>query len=228
MKNDICSIENCEKKVKSGKICEIHNWRFRKYKSYDLPVRSQICKIVDCEKSKDKAQSSAYCAMHRVRRSRHKSINLPEKKILPNGILKICIHHGRLTKEDCYIVPNTTWLNCKICKKEKSEKFKQKNPNRIITKNYFHFGKKTPKFRILIAEYNELHKKQNGLCKICNKPETMKSANAKSIKRLAIDHCHKSEKIRGLLCHYCNVSLGGFKDSIEILESAIEYLKLHS
>ena len=40
-----------------------------------------------------------------------------------------------------------------------------------------------------------------------------------------IDHCHETEAFRGWLCHKCNRSLGGFDDSVEILNRAISYLK---
>ena len=48
------------------------------------------------------------------------------------------------------------------------------------------------------------------------------------VKMLSVDHCHVTGKIRGLLCHQCNVGLGAFKDSIENLECASEYLKATS
>ena len=43
----------------------------------------------------------------------------------------------------------------------------------------------------------------------------------------AIDHDHTTGAIRGVLCHGCNVGLGGFADSIEKLEAAIRYLRKH-
>ena len=46
-------------------------------------------------------------------------------------------------------------------------------------------------------------------------------------KKLSIDHCHNTKKIRGLLCHYCNMALGLFKDNTDIMQKAIEYLKTH-
>ncbi len=74
-------------------------------------------------------------------------------------------------------------------------------------------------------EYQVLFNAQNGLCEICNEPETRKSRTPGFICRLAIDHCHNSGKIRGLLCHSCNTAIGKFKDNTEILRKAIEYLE---
>jgi len=79
------------------------------------------------------------------------------------------------------------------------------------------------KYNISIDDFNLLIKKQNNLCAICKNPET--AIFNKKIRKLAVDHCHKTLKIRGLLCGNCNIALGKFKDSVEILESAISYLK---
>ena len=191
-----------------------------------MAIKSDHCQAPNCQKLRDKKQGSAFCTMHRVRRSRYKSLDLPEKKKLPEGIVKICLYHGEITSKDAYKIPGTEWLNCKICKRERSKKFKENNPEYTFTRNYYFFGKTKPRLKISVNEYEKILKKQNGLCKICKQPETMKGANVNAIKRLAIDHKHDgSNKIRGLLCHHCNVSLGGFKDSIEILKSAIEYLE---
>jgi hypothetical protein len=42
--------------------------------------------------------------------------------------------------------------------------------------------------------------------------------------RLAVDHDHRSGDVRGLLCRRCNTALGSFRDSTELLRSAIKYL----
>ena len=59
--------------------------------------------------------------------------------------------------------------------------------------------------------------KQNHVCAICG--------NKDNNKKLAVDHCHTTGVIRGLLCSACNTSLGKFKDSVELLQNAIQYLK---
>jgi hypothetical protein len=57
---------------------------------------------------------------------------------------------------------------------------------------------------------------QEGKCAICKEPETTRV--------LSIDHCHKTNKVRGLLCQRCNLGLGNFLDSRGNLQSAIDYL----
>lgn len=63
--------------------------------------------------------------------------------------------------------------------------------------------------------YADLFEGQRGLCGICRKPMT----------RPVLDHCHDTMIVRGLLCSNCNIGLGQFKDSIEILTSAMNYIK---
>lgn len=70
-------------------------------------------------------------------------------------------------------------------------------------------------------EYASLLQLQDGKCKICGSIKSNSSIGP----HLRVDHCHKSGKIRGLLCHYCNVALGMFKDNPDILVSALNYLK---
>lgn len=78
------------------------------------------------------------------------------------------------------------------------------------------------KFGIEHLEYAELYKNQNGVCAVCKNPET---ATRKGVlKSLAVDHDHKTGKIRGLLCSDCNTGIGKLKDSVEVLQSAIRYL----
>lgn len=77
-------------------------------------------------------------------------------------------------------------------------------------------------FNITPDDYKKMLMSQDGKCKICGKSE-------KIINRgLAVDHCHETGRVRGLLCNSCNLGLGKFKDSIEVLEKALEYLKQRS
>lgn len=79
-------------------------------------------------------------------------------------------------------------------------------------------GKLQSVFGINIEEYNTLLAGQNGGCAICQKPPQQNK------KRLAVDHCHKTQKVRGLLCSTCNQAIGLLKDDASLLQSAILYL----
>ena len=65
--------------------------------------------------------------------------------------------------------------------------------------------------------YWEMVENQNGLCLICNKPDDKG--------RLCIDHCHTTNKVRGLLCRNCNLALGNLKDDPLLFERCVLYLK---
>ena len=80
------------------------------------------------------------------------------------------------------------------------------------------------KFGITRDDYNEMLKAQGYRCAICRSEST----KDKRTKNFPIDHCHKTGKVRGLLCAACNKGIGMLEDSIENLRSAIDYLEKHS
>lgn len=72
-------------------------------------------------------------------------------------------------------------------------------------------------YGISIEDYNQMFVDQNGLCSICKERQEYG-------KNLCVDHNHKTNEIRGLLCRSCNSGLGHFKENIKNLSSAIRYL----
>ena len=75
-------------------------------------------------------------------------------------------------------------------------------------------------YGITVEEYDAMLERQGGVCAICAGEETRGQ-------RLAVDHCHATGKVRGLLCFSCNTTLGKFNDSQELLARAIKYLQEH-
>lgn len=73
-------------------------------------------------------------------------------------------------------------------------------------------------------DYDAMELAQNYKCAICKNAETLKDNKQLNIRKLAVDHCHSTNKIRGLLCFKCNIGLGKFNDSIIELQNAINYL----
>lgn len=69
--------------------------------------------------------------------------------------------------------------------------------------------------------YEKMLKEQDYTCLICKTPTSSLT------RMLDVDHCHKTGKVRGLLCINCNRGLGLFRDSKESLSQAIKYLQKH-
>lgn len=189
---------------------------------------NKVCIVPGCDRFRDKKQNRKICQMHRNRWSKYKSYDLPQKPKLPAGILKICKKHGELNALQVYKRrKGKDWLSCRQCVKECTKRFDEKvtsffrnsyRKNYTLSKTGLVFSKE---------DYILLLNKQNNLCAICDKPESIVNNHNGKIKRLAIDHDHKTGKVRGLLCQKCNTSIGAFNESIEALERAILYLKKH-
>lgn len=120
--------------------------------------------------------------------------------------------------------------SCKDCCRSKTKKWRQdhkdvaikhsvkwqnSNKERVKLTSQKYLLKK--KFGLSIEEYNKKLDQQNGLCALCNK-------ECKSGRNLAVDHNHKTGKIRGLLCGNCNMGLGSFYEDKNLLSLAIKYL----
>lgn len=75
------------------------------------------------------------------------------------------------------------------------------------------------RYGITEHEYNNLLATQDGVCAICKREE-----KDKRLKYLSVAHCHKTGRVRGLLCNSCNVGLSRFEDNILYLKNAINFL----
>jgi|TARA_S200002703_G_scaffold53469_2_gene46232 hypothetical protein len=104
---------------------------------------------------------------------------------------------------------------CKPCRNEQRRKRGRpgETPEKVRQWNLKKY------FGITPCDYDEILKSQQGRCAICRNLPTKKDKNV-----LHVDHDHKTGEIRGLLCSSCNVSLGNFKDDVELLKEAIRYL----
>jgi len=104
-------------------------------------------------------------------------------------------------------------LNKETIQKRHKE-WKKRNPGHALK------YKLKKRYRMSIDDYNLKLKNQNNKCFIC------KTEKCKTFKRLSVDHCHITGKVRGLLCNSCNSGIGYFRDNIENLKRATEYLKI--
>lgn len=108
---------------------------------------------------------------------------------------------------------------CRTClasdSKETISREKRKERNR--RKNLKRYG-------ISVEQYDALLAKQNGGCAICG----AKEPGRKAAKYFSVDHEHDSGKVRGLLCHSCNLAIGHLKDRPELCRNAAQYLEANN
>ena len=102
----------------------------------------------------------------------------------------------------------------KLYRKNKANKkaYVQKNREAI------RYGQILIKYGLTKEDYEKMLEDQKFSCKIC------KRHMLELDRRLAVDHCHETGKIRGLLCRNCNLGLGFFQDDVSRLNTAIAYL----
>jgi Recombination endonuclease VII len=101
---------------------------------------------------------------------------------------------------------------CKPCHQEYKKTSPTTARNRKAEKLQLRYG-------LTYEQWENMRQAENYSCMICGITEDEIG------KKLDVDHCHESGKVRGILCNPCNSLLGHARDRIEILEASIQYLK---
>jgi hypothetical protein len=167
---------------------------------------------------------------------------------------KICISCKKLKKSSSFGKDKYTKSglspSCKDCNKKSCKKWNEKNKEKIheYSINYYKKTKEKMKesthvyykenrkkiikysqkynlqkvYNLTEKEYEQMFIIQDFKCSICGREQDLKWK-----RRLAIDHDHLTGKIRGLLCHHCNMGLGQFFDDPFLLRKALKYLLKH-
>jgi len=176
-----------------------------------LLSKNKKCKYEDCSNYVIDLNTSVCNACRYSRRKNKPIINAN----------KFCVVHGELKSEDTFIYDGI--YKCKICKNINRSKVRSRDSEDTRKRNL------KVKFNITIEQYEKMALEQNNLCKICNKPESALDCKNKGeeakIRRLAVDHCATTNKIRGLLCIKCNSMIGSSKDNPDILRAGAKYLE---
>jgi hypothetical protein len=92
---------------------------------------------------------------------------------------------------------------------EKQRQWREQNPELA------RWAVRQCKYGITFDQYQEMIEKQNGCCAVCDKKTD----------KLEIDHDHKTGRLRGLLCHWCNKALGFLRDDLAVAQKALSYLE---
>lgn len=107
---------------------------------------------------------------------------------------------------------------CKDCKHKTDQEYYQKNVEKItarVSTPEARRRQRARKYSISEENVKELELRSGGFCEIC-----------KVAVATCIDHCHKTNQVRGLLCGACNKGLGFFGDDAARLAAAAVYLQV--
>ena len=114
---------------------------------------------------------------------------------------------------------NSTRSQCKKCWGQARSAYTKANTSKLA---YLHKMKNIErKYGITRAQYEEMLSQQNYKCKSCHRQLN----GVRGPLSPCVDHCHKTSKVRGILCKNCNHALGHVNDDIDRLLKLIEYLK---
>ena len=118
---------------------------------------------------------------------------------------------------------------CKSCSREYQKNYREKNKDILKekkknyhsqTKDYRRWYTLKVRYGITKDDYNKILHSQNGKCAIC---ENTKSGH-RNTDEMVVDHCHKTNKVRGLLCNRCNTLLGLIEDNPNFINNVSNYL----
>lgn len=140
-------------------------------------------------------------------------------KVIAKGMCRSCYYRQYMRE---YRKRKTAIAYKKKWGRENSERVKAQNRARYRKdrEKYLSRGlmQRLKEHGMTLADYEDLLAKQKGQCAICFSLPSPR-------KRLCVDHCHKTGKVRGLLCDACNKALGLFRDDPHRLKTAQKYLR---
>ena len=211
MARNICRVQGCTKEVVAHKLCDMHRKRLKRH-GHLMQTRSE-----DWGQREKHPLYNTWCWMKRMQHKASiasqwmdfwKFVEDVKERPSPKHQLR------RIDSHDGYNPSNCKWVET-IPDQDRAEYMKEwnkKNPEKVKNNDLL------KRHGITLEDYQQMYKAQNGVCAICGRKESCDGYS------LAVDHCHETKKIRGLLCRKCNTGIGLFHDSTELLAKAIEYL----
>lgn len=222
-KKSICVVDGCDKYVVSHGYCDKHRQRIRTNGTPEL-------KNKDWGKREKHELYSTWSNLKRFRGAQTCDrwlkdfwVFVEDVKTRPSKN-----HKFRPIDKDAEInQDNWNWVEIFPTKTEEEKEYLKKwaRIDRAENPDKYRDAYLKKKYGISLEDYLRMEGEQAGKCAICGNPETGKDHRTKEVRNLAVDHCHETGKVRGLLCSKCNTAIGKFNDDINIIEKAIDYLK---
>jgi len=200
-----CKIEGCNREVKVKGMCKPHY------------VAAWKKENVSIEKREGNDLYNVWCS-----KAKNRSIEWGSFERFKQDVGAAPGESYRLTRLDKKLpwgADNVEWA--KVWVPVREDESPQEYSKRAIQAH-----KRREKYGVDSEMYDRMYKSQNGLCKLCQSPERSKISGTQLA--LAVDHDHKTGRVRGLLCTMCNMALGSFRDDVDVIKSAIQYLEHHN
>jgi hypothetical protein len=221
-----CSIINCNNPSISKGFCAMHYKRLQRHGD----ASDKHSKLINGEQ---RTKHPLYNTWKNIVRSSLGNLACEEWKDFNKFVEDIKdrpsenVTFVRIDATKSFSIDNVYWKKSITTEKQKctrreymreySKKSRANNPE------YYKNADLKRTYNVTLEWYNEQLEKQNNACAICKQPET--AIIKGKLLSLAVDHCHESGNIRGLLCRSCNNAIGALKHDEGILLAAIEYLR---
>lgn len=111
---------------------------------------------------------------------------------------------------------------CRSCSKANSYSYKLSSGGKVRV-SLLRQKHRLKAYHMTPQEYEERLLDQDGRCAICRQPETMMRLGTP--RALCVDHCHKTGRIRGLLCAHCNHAIGKLGEDPALIRRAADYVE---
>ncbi len=161
-----------------------------------LPTGNRMIRCRECQKSHTRSLNTALQGRRRESKRPLVNCEICGKEFKRWGTRKFC-------SDLCYQIDASR----RGAERAKTDKGKRSNKDFLLRR---HYG-------ITLNQRDELLKSQGNVCAICKKGFIKE-------RHKHVDHDHLTGKIRGILCHGCNIGIGGFKESQSAMLAAVEYL----
>lgn len=229
---ETCRADDCDRtvEIKKSGLCRRHNMRLHRHgdpNAWKKPTRP-VCSLPDCE---DRAAARGLCDTHYRRQKRYGTTDAPVRPTVCavagcDGAVAsyaLCDKHYRRSRKGqdadrfCRYCGGKLDVNAHVLRVYCSDFCKERD--HCIRRREGHRARWLRQYGLTVDEFEALLLAQEGRCAICRTDKVPRRGN------WHVDHCHESGRIRGILCHGCNVALGHFKDNADLLRRAAEYLQ---
>lgn len=198
MKRPTCTVEGCDRPNKARGYCQTHYMQYQRGVPITPIIKVRVRDrdpICTVDGCDKPEQSNGLCGMHLQRTYRHGSTDFRSRQT--NGPRRPCGF------PDC----DRPMYYGGYCQK------------------HIMRSRKAQGHGLTTERYIEMLQSQNFVCAICEEPETTKSSDSGEARELAIDHCHETGIVRGLLCGFCNRGIGLLKDNPARIRKAADYIE---